>query len=261
MRKRIAIIIPSRAQDAQLDFLRRLLKSIEAQSAIDNYMVTARIGVDAGRVPDFKYDGRLSVVFVESSGAGQATALNAAMRGVDDDYVGFLEDDDRWQTNYLSVAMTLLEAGKSGFVSSTQLEVDPQDKIVRINDFPTPSGWLMRRKTLETVGEFDASYKWHLDNDWLGRLNAASVPRAHLVEATAPINPRCIRPIRPWLANVLKNSNGNTRLVRHNSPFPLVVRLVHGGSGMSQIATDENARRQSREECERLMGRYKQIPW
>ena len=72
-------------------------------------------------------------------------------------------------------------------VSSTQLERNPDGSVVRVNDYATPSGWLLSNATLKQIGSFDASYRFHLDSEWLGRAAESGVRRFHLVEATAPI--------------------------------------------------------------------------
>ena len=90
------------------------------------------------------------------------------------------------------------------FASSTQLEVTEQREVIRTVDFATASTWLMKRKTWETVGEFDETYRIHHDNEWLGRLGDSGCRRVHLVEATAPVIPEIVAPMRPWLASVLR---------------------------------------------------------
>ena len=84
------------------------------------------------------------------------------------DYIAFLEDDDLWSPDFLAVALNTLQ--QFDFVSSTQIDMSVDGQVQRISDFPTPSGWVMKRRTLETVGVFDEAYRWHLDSEWLGRL-------------------------------------------------------------------------------------------
>lgn len=255
----ITIIIPSRDQPLQQLFLERAVASIRAQTVIENFEVTLLVGVDAGKIPEGDLAQRLSLTFVESKGCSQAAALNAAIRLVRTDYVAFLEDDDQWFPLYLEVSMRALSMG--AFVSSTQVEYDENGELLRIFDFPTPSGWIMTKSALQSVGEFNEEFRFHMDNEWLGRLCEAKIARLHLVEETAPNAIKFAHQVRPWLANVIGNSGGFTRLARHESPYPLVRRLVHSKSGMAQIETNPVFQEISRDEYARLVKRFGRVPW
>jgi hypothetical protein len=137
----------------------------------------------------------------------------------------------------------------------------PQSEIIRINDFPTPSGWVMPRGTWQRVGGFSEQHRWHLDNEWLGRLAETGLRRAHLVEATAPLNLETAASIRPWLAKLLVLGGPSIRLQRHTGPAPLVYRLVHPQTGTHKISTDPAIQLQSRAEMAALTKRFGRIPW
>lgn len=258
MQPRLTVIIPSRAQDRQIAFLRRSTGSIRRQSAAGNFAITILVGVDKGCNLDTSVSDSLGVRCVESDGGSQAAALNAAIRIVDDGYVAFLEDDDEWMPDYLRIAISALS--HCDFVSSTQAEHDETDFFIKTNDFPTPSGWMMPASILRLVGEFNEHYRFHLDNEWLGRLVETKSRRAHLVEATAPTLRSQMR-VRPWLANILDMAAGTCQIVRHGSPYPLVKRLVHSASGMARIASDRHLQEISREEHLGLMRRFGRVPW
>jgi glycosyltransferase involved in cell wall biosynthesis len=255
----LTVIIPSRSQPQQAAFLRRAVHSVRSQRVIDQYALTVVVGIDAGTALPPGLADELGLVQALSEGRSQAAALNAGIALVDSDFVAFLEDDDQWLPTYLETVTQALSSG--AFVSSTQLEVDEHEQIVRINDFPTPSGWFMPQATLRAVGLFDESYRFHLDNDWLGRLAQARVPRVHLIEATAPCDGKYVPLIRPWLDNVVQLSGGLARLGRHGSPYPLVRRMVHAGSGMGQIEQDPALRQVSLAEMDRLRQRFGRVPW
>src|SRR5262249_54377073 len=120
---------------------------------------------------------------------GQAAAVNAGMRAATGDLLAVLEDDDFWQRRKMEVQLEALRARRARhrFVSSNQLEVSPAGIHERVNDFPTPSGWLMDRGAWEAVGPLDESFQFHLDNEWLGRLRASDVQRLHLYEKVRPV--------------------------------------------------------------------------
>lgn len=255
----LSIIMPSRTQPRQAVFLERAVASINAQTVLADFDVTVLVGVDAGQVPEGDIGRRLGVTFVESHGRSQAAALNAAIRLADTEFVAFLEDDDQWYPQYLENAIWALSLG--AFVSSTQVEFDENNVLLRVNDFPTPSGWFMPLTTLRAVGEFDEEYRFHLDNEWLGKLGEAGVARLHMVESTAPVGVNIAARVRPWLARVVRMSGGFARLWRHASPYPLVRRLVHPQSGMAQRATNPAVKEMSEKEYARLIDRFGRIPW
>lgn len=257
-RQRLTVIIPSRRQPKQEEFLTRAVASIRAQSVIDEFDVRILVGVDAGEVPEGDLASRLGLTFVESPGRYAVSANNAAARLVDSGLIAFLEDDDQWFPQYLQTALEVLP--HAAFVSSTTLEHDENDALVRIFDFPVPSGWLMPLSTFRTVGEFDPAYRFHFDNEWLGRLAETGLPRVHLVESTAPIASGKFD-TRPWLANVLNMGGPASRLARHPSPYPLVRRLVHSNSGIQRIANQRDLAEISAAELAALVKRFGRLPW
>ncbi len=237
------------------------IQSIRAQTAAARIELRIVIGVDRGTTVPPALADRHDVEIVESAGRTQAAALNAAARHIDGDFVSFLEDDDIWDPYFVEIAFAALKLKPFGFASSNQLEANEIDRPLRLKDFPTMSGWLMPRATWLAVGAFDESYRWHLDNDWLGRLGRLNIPRCHLVEDGAPRDAVSIERDRPEIATLLKHSLGKVELVRHSLTLPLVRRLVHGGSGIARITQDAAVRAESREEYERLIRDYGHLPW
>lgn len=256
--KRLAVIIPSRSSPSQASFLSRAISSIRAQTAQRYCAIEVLVCLDKGESAP-ALPQQLDVRFIEAASSGQAAALNAGAAQASADYLAFLEDDDRWHPQRLAYALQVLE--HADFTSSTQLEVDENETIVRINDFPTPSGWLMPLSSWHRVGQFDASFRWHLDNEWLGRLGASGLRRVHLVEATAPVQPQFAAQVRPWLLNCFQLGGPQVSLARHPLLVPLVTRLIHGNSGMATIERDPRAGSVSKAEIERLIGMYGRFPW
>ncbi len=252
---KLCVLIPSRSQPRQQAFLERSIGAVRSQRAAGGLEIEVRVGIDRGAA---RPTLAVPVTFTEAATASQAAALNAAAKGMDCDFVACLEDDDMWAPDFLGLA---LEAVKQApFVSSTQIEVDDRDFVMQVQDFPTPSGWFMTRAVWDQIGPFDETYRWHLDNEWLGRLGDSGIARMHLVESTAPVIPEIVRATRPLLARVLANCGPNLRLARHHLPVPLVRRLVHRGSGMAIIAADVEAGARSREETKRLTERFGRLP-
>lgn len=257
--KKLTIIIPSRKQEKQVSFLQRATNSVRTQTIANQFETSFLVGLDKGCMLEPAVSEILGVQCIESDGASQAKALNVAISQVNDGFIAFLEDDDQWMPDYLNFAMQAI--AHCDFVSSTQSEFNEEHEFIRINDFPTPSGWIMPVRTLKKIGQFNESYRFHLDNEWLGRLSESKMKRIHMVESTAPVQKIYAEQVRPWLANVLNLSGGFCNLARHSSPYPLVRRLVHSNSGMSQIATNNEYLEISKRELQSLIKRYGVIPW
>ena len=88
--------------------------------------------------------------------------------------------------NFLSTCNQILQTSNTSFISSDQIEVMTDGTIVGVNDFPTPSGWLLNRKKMNSIPFFNETYRWHLDNEYLGQLNKCHTKRCHLLERYAP---------------------------------------------------------------------------
>jgi hypothetical protein len=255
----LSVIIPSRTQPRQAEFLRRAVQSIKEQTIYSAMTINIIVAVDQGQSLPVGLADELTLSVIASDAASQAAALNAGLRKIDSDLLAILEDDDMWHPRFLEVARKALSYGD--FVSSTQLEVNERNEVVRINDFPTPSGWLMQVATIRKVGEFNERHRWHLDNEWLGRLAESKIPRVHLVEATAPIELRHMAGVRPWLANVIKLGGEAIRIIRHEVPIPLIRRLVHSQSGVNRVQHSRDLQAESKQEIKALVARFGRIPW
>ncbi len=263
---KLSVVIPSRlaaiapAASGGPWFVERAIAAVRRQSvfARSGLLLQLVVGVDPGMVEVAERRLGGDVTVVAGTAATQAHALNAGLACCDGDVVAMLEDDDAWSEQYLERSLAQFE--RFGFVSSTQLEIGTDGGVIGVLDYPTPSGWLMTRATLSAVGDFDPSFRWHLDSDWLGRLGEAAVDRCHLIEATAPVRLHEIMSWRPLLANVLRNGAPSIAFVRHDSPWPLVLRTVHPGSGMAMIRSESGRRAASDAEFIRLRERYGRIP-
>jgi hypothetical protein len=254
----ILIVIPSRLTSNSKGelFLQTAVNSVHRQTIKSRINVEISVGVDLNSTPPI--GNQWTQVHFCVGGSSQAAALNAATAILDHELVAFLEDDDEWHPTFLEAAIHGLE--HVDFISSTQLEVNAEGFIMGINDFPTPSGWVMKSEVWRNIGRFKENYVAHLDNEWLGRLALSQFKRAHLVEATAPIDSNSLVR-RPWLMNVLRNGGPNVKLVRHNQLIPLVKRTVHEKSGMAKVANDIGSKMRSEQEYELLVKRFGRIPW
>ena len=261
---KLLVLVPTRLKRNQAGrlFLAQALQSIAGQEFPPHLDVRLEIsiGVDPGAVLPDDLTMPPNATVSEAASASQTFALNAAAARFDHDFLAILEDDDQWLPRFLHISLAALQQKELDFVSSTQLQVDESGKIVSIFDFPTPSGWVMRRTVWETVGPFDTSFQYHLDNEWLGRLALRGFRRAHLLEATAPVDVAWMS-VRPWLQKYMKYAGNHATLLRHGDPEPLVRRTVHAGSGMASVRADATAKATSQREYARLVERFGRIPW
>lgn len=254
---RISVVIPSRTQPLQSVFLSRSIGSVRAQVLEPDVRFEIIVSLDRGAaLPEIH--GLEGVRFVEAEARGQAAALNAGAAAAHGDYLAFLEDDDEWHPAKTAYALRVLE--RCDFVSSTQLEVDESGQALEVNDFPTPSGWLMPMHSWLAIGAFDTSYRWHLDNEWLGRLGDSKLRRLHLVEAQTLRDSQALAS-RPHLLQCLRAGGANIQLCGHPVDAPLVRRMVHAQSGMGQIGRNEAIKAQARAEGHRLIERFRRFPW
>jgi glycosyltransferase involved in cell wall biosynthesis len=251
---RISVLCPSRLTVAgswpgRELYLERAVRSIKWQSVWNDFEWEIVVGVDPGRsaeVPDRLGDVRV----VEGDTPGQAAAVNAAFRAATGEIVAILEDDDAWHWRKIELQLSALRDPKQArFASANQMEVDPPAYAARINDFATPSGWLMHRETWEAVGPLNESFRWHVDNEWLGRLNALRVPRVHLIEHSR--GPRYLFP------DLVKRSDVRATDER----LPLVLREAHYDAATMRITGNLALQLQSWDEYRRLIESFGEIPW
>ncbi len=247
----VSVIIPSRLQAHPHDpagglWLARAVASVRAQHLGDDVQLEIVVGLDPGAAVPPGFPG---VRWVHGAASSQAHAVNAAARAARGDVLAFLEDDDSWLPRRLEYGLAQL--GAYDLVTATQTVVTPDGRFKRIKDFPTPSGWLLRRAAWERLGPLDESLRFHVDNDYLGRVNAHGLRRLHLVEMGAEIS------ARKGLQKVARVSD----ILATGELRPLVTRTRNTRGGMALIRREASAHEQSRVEQEILRARYGELPW
>jgi hypothetical protein len=260
---KVSIVVPSRLQvnpaspDENL-YLDLCMGGIRRQTA--DVELEVIVGLDKGQLanvpPRFLEKGPLNLSFVESDGVGQAKAVNAAAARATGEILAFCEDDDLWDARKLDYQLPAL--AHADLVTCSQRERTHLGAFVRVNDFATPSGWVMKRHLWSMAwapevlgGGFDEAFRWHVDTEWLGRANTAGVKRFHLI-------PDDGRPPTDWLRNVARFSRiGKT----DGFSEALVHRTVNPKGGMSTIAADQEARAESQREHETMLARFGTVPW
>lgn len=263
----ISILIPSRLQtrpDRADDlWLNRALQSVASQTAARKEPVEVVVGLDDGiPAPDIREWKRLVLRFTNAAAdrkRNQASAINAAAAAATGDIIAILEDDDAWRPLFLETAVATLDG--FDFVSSSQIVVEanllPREPMY----YATPSGWVMRRTLWNEIGGFNEDIRFHVDMEWLGRLNQAGKKRAHLVESGFPLDLPFLRAHRKWLAHLAENPINPVTLVQHRETVPLVARALSPNSGTDRIRRNADAERISKQEQVALVRRFGTKPW
>lgn len=263
----ISVLIPSRLDEnpnrpGEL-WLERALRSIGEQTILSKQKVEIVVGLDHDvEVPAVKSPPALKLRFAsvtKDRRPGQASAINAAGEAATGQLIAILEDDDSWHRGFLATAAKALK--DCDFVSSSQMLVDEHGMPREPMYFPTPSGWLMRRELWREMGGFDESIRFHVDMEWLGRLNEAGKRRVHLVERGFPLDMAFLKEHRKWLAHIAEGQPLPVTLKQHEAPVPLVVRTLSPGSGTVKIRSNPDAKGQSKREMNALRKRFGTIPW
>ncbi len=261
--QKISVLVPSRLDKhpvLQTYWLEQAVQTILQQTVFENIALEICVGIDHGTlVPPAL--ARLPLRFAPAAAdapRNQAAALNAAAQIATGDVFAFMEDDDMWDPRRLALGLRYLT--RFDFISSNQLEITPEHVPVVINDYATPSGWLMTRQLWDKIGAMDDSFKWHLDGEWLGRLNASGAARCHLVDNQAPTALAEIQAQRSYLLNIITTAPLGGAIINTGLPQPLVYRTVHLNSGMATIAQDTAANDISKAEDARIINKYGHLP-
>ncbi len=128
---------------------------------------------------------------IKQNNAGVSAARNNGFKSARGDYVAFLDADDIWESQFLSVLVQLLEKDPStGLAHSDYREINELGKETSVikrgksgnvlNDLliwkhhvlPPPSGVLIKRSVLEHVGLFDEDLSNNADQDLYIRIAA-----------------------------------------------------------------------------------------
>mgnify|MGYP002280471761 FL=1 len=141
-KNKISVIIPTLSPSKDNSRLLRTINSVEQQLIPSEYEVEIVLGIDQGANPTINQTTfAFPLHIAKSPKNNQAAALNAALSMARGSVIAFIEDDDRWSRFFLSYALKLIT--KADFITTNQIEVNTQEQIVGILDFPTPSGWVV----------------------------------------------------------------------------------------------------------------------
>jgi hypothetical protein len=212
------------------------------------------VGVDPGAVvPIHVYD---HATVVRGQSAGQASGANEAaevalLDGCD--VLAFLEDDDRWHRRKSEIMLPHLE--EAPFLSCTQRlihdngPVGEEAVVLGVNDYPTPSGWVLAASLWKRLGGFSTSFKWMPDMELLGRVNDLKVPRLHFKERGLP------------RVGKLNHVALHATIVETDVPECLVSRTVNSHGGIAMIERGGVPAAEATAEVAAIREKFGDCPW
>lgn len=134
-------------------------------------------------------DQRIRYIYKENNGV--ASARNLAVSNAKGEYIAFLDSDDEWFNNHLSVLNKEIQKTGAPFLFTSCVESRDQEDVViqerlseerkvQIGSSPYPSCLAVRSDLLKS-NPFDENLRIHSDSELLSRLmlevNAHAVPR------------------------------------------------------------------------------------
>ena len=168
-------------------YLRSALESIFAQ----DYRPLEVIVVDDGSsdksaviAQDFK-----QVRYMHQTNQGVATARNAGLAAARGEFIAFLDQDDLWMSDKLSIQIEHLLKNPEIQYTLAELQFFLEPGMSRPawfkneNLLKSHAGYVLgtlvvRRSLFQQIGRFAVEYKCASDTDWLFRANAAAVRRS-----------------------------------------------------------------------------------
>lgn len=170
-------------------FLPQALESVRAQ----DYRPLEVVAVDDGSTDRTLELLRTQpgVICIEQPHRGVSTARNAGIGAARGDIIAFLDSDDLWPSDRLTVALAHFQAyPETGYVLGREmLFVEPgfevpvwvrPEWLAEPQDASNTAVLLARRETFSRVGTFNTNYTSGEDTEWLVRAREASVPMARL---------------------------------------------------------------------------------
>jgi glycosyltransferase involved in cell wall biosynthesis len=192
---RVSVVTPTRNRH---DMLSGALSSALGQRGVELEVIVVDDGSDPPVSVALVSDPRLRVVHHQSS-VGVSAARNTGIEQARAQWIAFLDDDDLWAPDKLSLQLAAAEAADAAWAYGGDVTVDEGLRVISGGPPPTPeqvvadletynsvpagaSNVIVRTDALRAVGPFDPSLKTSEDWDMWIRLNRccgppASVPR------------------------------------------------------------------------------------
>jgi len=172
-------------------FLAETLESVFAQDYPRFEVIVVDDGSTDGTADVARSFG--AVRYIHQSNQGQAVARNTGIAAARGEFLAFLDADDLWTPNKLSLQVGyLLTHPEIGFTLSRQrIFLEPgaerpswlrDDLIDREHVGFFPSTLVVRRSVFDRIGVYDPSFRIGESADWFARANDAGIRRAIVPE-------------------------------------------------------------------------------
>lgn len=257
--KKISVAIPCRFTRAPAGdyWVSRAVECIRAQSIASHIPVEICLGIDGDAVIPDEFANQPDIIFGRvpaDAPRGQPSAVNAAAAAATGDVLAHLEDDDFWEPERLAAALELLP--RYDFISSTQASVNPAREVIGFHDYVNPSTWVMRRELWQHIGPMNPEFRWHLDAEWLGRLNQSGALRCHQVDNSAPSEWTRLVLMREFFFHYQAAVGIGSGVFFTGLDKPLCNKTIHEDTMTSQVSTGATHHSASLAEYERMTQIY-----
>jgi glycosyltransferase involved in cell wall biosynthesis len=164
----VSVVIPTLDRS---DRLRRALDSVRDQTQSPTEVIVVDGGEESQTkevIDDYEFD----ITYIHQQGTGLSNARNLGIEASDCELIAFLDDDDWWVPEKLERQITTLESTDAAFVFTGVKHTSPNEGVVTVhqpssvpnsrsiltrNSVGTPSTVLIRKKCLDSIGDFDES--------------------------------------------------------------------------------------------------------
>jgi len=182
----VSVIVPVHSGER---FLASALESIFQQD-YDPYEVIVVDDGSTDRSAEIVRSYR-DIHYLHQSAQGVSVARNAGVSAARGEFIAFLDQDDIWTPNKLSVQMThFLERPDVGYtIARLRLFLEPgtstpswlkEDLLLTDHIGFLPSTLVVRKATFAQVGDFSSTYKTASDSDWFFRAKDLGIPMSIL---------------------------------------------------------------------------------
>ena len=184
----VSVIIPVHNGER---YLADAIESVLAQTYRPIQLIVVDDGSDDGTA-EIATSFR-EVRYIYQTNQGHAAAMNAGIRAVRGEFVAFLDADDLWTPNKLSVQINYLQkhpdvgcviAKMQNFVEPGTGPPSRMTRDLALTEYAALQvGALVARRTVfEQIGGFDTTYEHAKDVDWFVRAREAGIVMAILPE-------------------------------------------------------------------------------
>jgi glycosyltransferase involved in cell wall biosynthesis len=241
---KISVIVPTYNRD---DLLPRALDSILHQTRLPDEIIVVDDGSTDNTAEVIKPYIQQGIRYLPKQNGGPSSARNLGIQSATGEFIGFLDSDDQWQPEYLSLTSDLLHKNPSAAVVFTDAALlsDQDGKIIE------PSyNWSFRREAFTSLVETQGNWSGCFDHDTFRK---AQVRVCLVVMSTALVRAQAFQ--KTGLFDCRYRVSEDYELWLRMSRFynfcyidqPLLISHIHGDNLTQQPKLQAVFRRNNRE--------------